>query len=247
MDRDRLTITLRKDILKKVDQLIDGTSIRNRSHAIETLISRSMMPKIDTALILAGGKDIWLKPLESTVNLLKNNGITNIIFTIGPKGNKIRSFFGDGSKFGVRIRYSEERNRLGTAGSLRNASHLISGSFVTIHGDILTKINLLDLLNFHSQQNLTATMALTTAKDIETHGNVSLQGTKIRQFHEKPKASESLSLLINAGVYVFEPSIFSYIPKTGPSFLEEEIFPKLAQEGQLSGFSFSEQWVEKIV
>ncbi|TAL63567.1 MAG: hypothetical protein EPN88_12000, partial [Bacteroidetes bacterium] len=137
MDRDRLTITLRKDILKKVDQLIDGSTIRNRSHAIETLISRSMAPKIDTALILAGGDEVLLKPLESTINLLKNNGITDVILTIGPSGNKIRSFFGDGSKFGVRIRYSEERKRLGTAGSLRNASHLINGSFVAIHGDIL--------------------------------------------------------------------------------------------------------------
>ncbi len=261
MDRDRLTITLRKDILNKVDRLIDGTSIRNRSHAIETLITRAIAPKIDTAIILAGGEGIKLRPLtyeipkplipvsgrplvEYTIDLLKKAEIRNIIFAIGHLGDKIKQHFGDGSKFGVRISYSEERKSLGTAGALRVASSLIHGTFLAIHGDILTKINLLDLLHFHSQQDITATMALITAPDTETHGNVSLQGAKILEFHEKPKKEESLSLLINSGIYVFEPSIFSYIPKKGVSFLEEDIFPLLAQKEQLAGFSFSEEWFD---
>src|SRR3989344_5584060 len=166
MDRDRLTITLLKDILKKVDSFIDGTTIRNRSHAIETLISRSIAPKIDTAVILAGGEGIKLRPLtyeipkslipiggrplvEYTVEMLKKADIRNIVFAIGHLGDKIRDYFGDGSKFGVRITYKEESKRLGTAGALRSAASDINGTFITLHGDVLSHINLFDLLQFH--------------------------------------------------------------------------------------------------
>lgn len=260
MDRDRLTITLRKDILRRVDQLIDKTTIRNRSHAIETLISRAIAPKIDTAVILAGGEGIKLRPLtyelpkslipvqgkplvEYTIELLRKAEIRNIIFAIGHLGDKIIKYFGNGEKFGIRITYRQEKKGLGTAGALKNVSSSISGTFLAIHGDILAQINLFDLLQFHSQQNVTATMALTTTSDIQTHGNVRLRGTKILEFLEKPK-KRSLSLLINCGIYVFEPSIFSYIPKTGISFLEEEIFPKLALDQQLSGFPFDGSWFD---
>ncbi len=262
MDRDRLTITLRKDILKKVDSIIDKTTIRNRSHAIETLLTRAIAPKIESAVILAGGEGIKLRPVtyeipksllpihgkplvEYTIEVLKKADIRNIIFAIGHLGNKIRAHFGDGSKFGVRISYSEERKGLGTGGALRNATQFIKGtSFLTIHGDILAQINLLDLLQFHSQQNVTATMALTTTSDIETHGNVSLRGSRIVDFLEKPKKAQELSLLINAGIYVFEPSIISYLPKIGPCSLERDVFPKLASDQQLAGFPFDGKWFD---
>lgn len=261
MDRDRLTITLRKDILKKVDNIIDRTSIRNRSHAIETLLGKALAPSVDTAVILAGGEGIKLRPLtyelpkslipvsgrpllEYTIELLKNSNIRNIVLCIGHLGEKIVKHFGDGEKFGVKIRYSEEGKRSGTAGALQKASSLINGTFLTLHGDILTKINIFDLLHFHVRENSIATMVLTTATDTQTFGNVRLRGTKILEFLEKPKKGHALSLLINSGIYVFEPAIFSYIPKKGVSFLEEDIFPKLAADGQLSGFTFDGDWFD---
>lgn len=261
MDRDRLTITMRKDILKKVDALIDGTSIRNRSHAIETLISRSITPRVDTAIILAGGEGIKLRPLtyeipkslipisgkplvEYTVEMLKKAEVRNIIFAIGHLGDKIRQHFGDGSKFGVRIKYSEEAKRLGTAGALRNAASGINGTFIAIHGDVLANINLFDLLQFHKDQETMVTMALTTTDDTQSHGNVRLQGTKILEFQEKPDKGKAFSYLVNAGIYVFEPSIFTYIPKSGRSSLEEDIFPKLTEKQELSGFTFDGAWFD---
>ncbi|MBI2028907.1 NTP transferase domain-containing protein [Candidatus Gottesmanbacteria bacterium] len=261
MDRDRLTITLRKDILRKVDSFIDGTTIRNRSHAIETLISRSIAPKIDTAVILAGGEGIKLRPVtyeipkslipisgkplvEYTVEMLKRADIRNIIFAIGHLGDKIRDHFGDGSKFGVRITYKEESKRLGTAGALKSSASDINGTFLTIHGDVLSHINLFDLLQFHKDQATVATMALTTTDDIQSHGNVRLQGTKILEFQEKPNKGKAFSYLVNAGIYVFEPSIFTYIPKSGESYLEEDIFPKLTQKQELSGFTFDGAWFD---
>lgn len=261
MDRDRLTITLRKDILKKVDQLIDKTTIRNRSHAIETLLNRAIAPKVDTGVILAGGEGIKLRPLtyelpkalipihgkplvEYTVEMLKKADIHNIIFTIGHLGEKIVKHFGDGEKYGIRIRYINEKKRLGTAGALKNAIPYLNGTFIAVHGDILAQINLFDLLRFHQQQNVIATMALKTEFDTESHGNVKLRGTHILDYQEKPKKGKSFSLLINAGIYVFEPAIFSYIPKTSISFLEEDIFPKLSKDQQLSGFTFDGDWFD---
>src|SRR3990167_5784671 len=103
MDRTRLTITLKKSILNKVDELIDGTNIRNRSHSIETLISQSLSPQINTCLILAGGRGVNMRPftfempkglfpvagkpiLEHLVNLLSKFNIRNLIFSIGILG-----------------------------------------------------------------------------------------------------------------------------------------------------------------
>lgn len=261
MDRDRLTITMRKDILKKVDSLVDGSTIRNRSHAIETLITRAITPKVDTCIILAGGEGIKLRPLtyelpkslipiggkplvEYTVEMLKKAEIRNIVFAIGHLGEKIREYFGDGSKFGVKISYSEESKKLGTAGSLRNAAMGINGTFLAVHGDVLTEINISDLLQFHKEQETTATMALTTTDERESHGNVRVRGTKILEFIEKPTKGKEFSYHVNAGIYVFEPSILSYIPASGKSYLEENIFPKLAERQELSGFAFDAPWYD---
>lgn len=261
MDRDRLTITLRKDILKKVDQIIDGTTIRNRSHAIETLLNKVITPKLDTAVILAGGEGIKLRPLtyelpkalipihgkplvEYTIELLKKSDIRNIIFCTGHLGNKIKDYFGNGKKWGVRITYSHEKNRVGTAGALKLASSYIDNRFLAVHGDILAQINLLDLQQFHTQQNVIATMVLITTTNTQTHGNVRLQGSRILEYQEKPAKSKTFSYLINCGIYVFEPSIFSYIPKNGVHFLEKDIFPKLAKDKELAGFAFAGVWFD---
>ena len=125
MDRSRLTITLKKSILSKVDELIDGTNIRNRSHAIETLISQSLSPKISTCLILAGGRGVNMQPftfempkglfpvggkpiLLHLLELLKKYNIRNIIFSIGHLGEKIEEYFGNGRKWDLNISYIRE-------------------------------------------------------------------------------------------------------------------------------------------
>lgn len=261
MDKARLTITLQKEILDKVDALIDKTSIRNRSHAIESLITKSLFPRLETAVILAGGEGIKLRPLtlelpkplipiqskpiaEYTIELLKKHNIKNIIFLTGHLGEKIKKYFGNGQKYGIKIKYSQEKKPLGTAGALRSIAKQINSPFLCLHGDILTKINLIDLFHFHQQQKTIATMALITNKETERHGNVRLRGTKILEFQEKPKRGKSLSLLINSGIYLFQPAIFNNIPKKQVSYLEKDVFPHLAQKGQLTGFTFDSPWFD---
>lgn len=261
MDRQRLTITLSEDTLSKIDGFIDGTKIRNRSHAIEYLINQTLTPKVSQAVILAGGRGLHMRPftfempkgllpvgghpiLEHVVELLSKYEIRDILFSIGHLGDKIKDHFGDGKKFGVKISYLQEEMPLGTGGALALSQKKITGdTFLVLHGDILIDINLSDLISFHKEQGTVGTIALTSVADPSAFGEVALNGSKITKFVEKPKKGDEVSQLINCGVYVFEKDIFDYIPRMGSSLLED-IFPKLAGEKQLSGFIFSGKWVD---
>lgn len=261
MDRDRLTITLSKAILAKVDALIDGTKIRNRSHAIEYLITQTLSPKVRQAVVLAGGAGLNMRPytfempkglfpvggkpiLEHIVELLASADIRDIIFSIGHLGEKIRDHFGDGKKFGVHITYVSEDSQMGTGGALVLAKrHITSDTFLVVHGDVLIDMNLSDFIGFHKEHDMVATIALTSVVDPSSYGGVTLHGTKITQFTEKPQKGKQTSQLINCGLYLFNNTIFEYIPDTGSSRLED-IFPRLAAEKQLAGFLFAGHWID---
>ncbi len=261
MDRERLTITLKKTVLSQVDKFIDGTRIRNRSHAIEYLITQSLTPKINQAVILAGGNGLNMRPftfempkglfpvggkpiLEYVVELLRQYEIRNLIFSIGHLGGKVKEHFGDGKKYGVSIRYVEEEKEAGTGGALNLAKKYITGdTFLVVHGDILIDIQLSDFILFHKEQNTIATIALTSVADPSRFGEVVMQGTKITKFVEKPQKGMHTSQLISCGVYLFDKDIFKYIPQKEFSLLEN-IFPELATKEQLSGFLFGGKWVD---
>lgn len=256
MDRTRLTITLKKSILKSVDEIIDGTNIRNRSHAIETLISQSLSPNLKTCLILAGGKGVKMQPftfempkglfpvggkpiLLHLLELLKKNNIRNLIFSIGHLGEKIEEYFGDGQKFGINITYVRENKSMGTGGALLLAKKLlIDESFLVIHGDILIEINLNDLVSFHKESDAVITIAVTSVVDPSKYGEIILNGSRITRFTEKPLKGMQKSQLISSGLYVVNREIFSYLPKEGTVQLED-IFPRLADLNLLSGFPFA--------
>lgn len=263
MDRERLTITIKKDLLKKIDKKIDKKIIRNRSHAIEFFLTQAMGPKINKAVILAGGECIKIKPftykipksmipvkgkplLEYTIELLKNNDIKNVLIITGHLGDKIKDYFKDGSRFGVKITYIEERERKGTAGSLRLAKKFVGNeNFLVIYGDILIEIDLKDLIEFHkSQEDTMATLALTSVENPTAYGVVKLKGNKIVEFLEKPVESKDLSRLINAGVYVSSPEIFKFIPSKNISMIEDNILPKLAEKRKIAGYIFEGQWFD---
>lgn len=261
MDRERITITCKKTLLAKIDNIIDGVNIRNRSHAIEHLITECFSPHITQAVILAGGRGLNMRPftfempkglfpvggkpiLEHIVDLLRYYGVRDVIFSIGHLGEKIREYFGDGKKFGVKISYVSEEKEMGTGGALLLCRKYIkSETFLAIHGDILIDINLSDLIAFHKEQDCVATLALTSVVDTSNFGEVVLHGTKITQFREKPQKAKQTSQLVNCGLYVLNSGIFEHIPQKDISHLEE-IFPNLAHTGKLSGFLFEGKWVD---
>jgi NDP-sugar pyrophosphorylase family protein len=261
--KERITITLDKDIIKQIDSRIDGIKIKNRSHAVEFLTSKALGNSgIKKAFILAGGKGTRLRPitheipkpmipvherpiLEHVIELLKKYEIRDIIIAIGYKGGKIKEYFGNGSKFGVKITYVEEKEKLGTAGPLRLAKNLLTETFVMTNADELKDIDLDDMYQFHKKNNSMATIALTTVKDPSAYGVAKMQGSKIIEFVEKPKKEKAPSKLINAGLYILEPEIIKHIPsKRGEIKIETEVYPKIAKMGRLFGYPFSGQWFD---
>lgn len=248
----RITITIKQDMLKRIDNMVDGSQIRNRSHAIENLIEQSLSrTDIGMALILAGGSGAKLRPiayelpksmipvhgkpvLEHQISMYKKYGIKNIIVSLGNMDEKVRAYFGDGSRFSVEITYLNEKKSLGTAGALYAAKDLIKDTFVVGNVDTLLDPNIPEIIEFHKKEGKVATMVLTTSGNTSNVGVANMRGNSIVEFVEKPPQAESK--LVNAGLYIFEPGIKRFLKKKGP--LEKVVFPLLAQRGQLAGYVY---------
>ncbi len=257
--KERVTLTIETNIIEQIDKTVDGYQIKNRSHAVELLLLRSLgNSKIKKAVILAGGKGTRFKPItdeipkpmiplqgkpiiQHTIDLLKKYGVNEIFLSIGYKADKFREYFGDGSKFGVKIHYLEEKEPLGTAGPLRLAKPYLNETFIVCNADELKDIDLIDMYLFHKDNNAKVTIALTTVADPTAYGVAKMQGTKIMEFIEKPK--DPPSNLINAGLYIMEPDIIDMIPE-GFCMMEKEIFPKIATSQKLFGYHFTGQWFD---
>ncbi len=212
------------------------------------------------AFILAGGLGTRLRPLtyeiaklmipihgkpilEHWIELFRKHNVQEIILSIGYKASQFMRYFGDGSKFGVRLRYIIEEKPLGTAGSLRLAKNLLRERFYMCNGDnLFSDMDLATLYNFHTSKGMLATIALKEVEDITGYGVVNLEEYKIKRFVEKPLAHEAPSKLINSGLYVLEPSVIDLIPEGRAVSIEREIWPVLASREQLAGFLFQGQW-----
>ncbi len=262
MERLPFTITMRKDLVKKVDSLVDGTKIRNRSHALEFVVNTYFSPKISKALILAGGKGIKMRPLtyempkamlpvkgkpilEYTIEQLKKNEIREIIIACGPLSEKIKDYFGDGSRFSVKISYIDEKADLGTGGALKKALPIMgSEPFVMVWGDVLAELDLADMVDFHMDENPVMTVALTSVSDPREYGSVRMHRNIMVDFHEKPKKGADVSHLVTAGIHIVDPKISKYLSKKSSFMLEEEVLPMLTKDREVRGYIFDGQWFD---
>jgi len=261
MAKTRLTITLDEDLIKRIDSAVDGSKIRNRSHAIEYLLSTCLIPKSTKVLILAGGEGVNFRPLtyelpksllpikgkpllSYTLEALRDQGLTDIYISVGHLGEKIKEHFKDGSSIGVKLKYiQQEKKSQGTAIPVLEAKKYFQNEpFLVLYGDVLAKIDYLDLVDFHSSQRGVATVALASVEKTAMWGVASVQGNRIFDFVEKPK-TKTKSHLINAGIYVLSPEIFKYIPKDARR-LEKDVFPRLASEGKLYAYPFESDWYD---
>ncbi len=262
MNRERLTITLRNDLLKNLDAEIDGERLRNRSHAIEYFLSRSLGLKAVKVLILAGGKPVFFesenkslpkamvkiagKPLlEQILQRLKTAKLTDIYISIGEGGGIIEEYFGDGSKMGLHIKYIHQpKGTKGNAQPLLAAKQYFRDTFLLLYGDVLSDIDYSDFVEFHrAQKTSICTMALSSVEAVSMWGVAKLQGNRIISFEEKPQSPKTFSKLINAGIYMVEPEIFNTIGNKADK-LESDVFPRLAEEGKLFGYPYEGLWLD---
>lgn len=249
----RITITLRQDLLPRLDHFVDGENIRNRSHAIEFILNQQLGVGIEHAVILAGADRNNVvhaltrirkrAAIEYTFELLKNFGIRDVIIVVDRYGDELRNFVGDGAQWGVRTVFVQDAESIGTAHALLQAKSYVKQSFLVVYSDTLANINLSDVVEHHHAAGLPGTVALTYARSPEDHYGVArMEGNKVLEYSEKP-GKEGKHGLVNAGIYVFEPEIFNYITKETRS-IEKEILPLLAGKKQLSGYPFQGKWFD---
>jgi D-glycero-alpha-D-manno-heptose 1-phosphate guanylyltransferase len=198
------------------------------------------------AVILAGGKGTRLrdvikdipKPmspvngrpfLEYLVMQLVKWDIRELIFSIGYKGEIIRSYFDNGSKWGVRIEYSEETEPLGTGGAIRKAAGLIDGEhFAAMNGDSFLDIDFKALAAFHRETSASVTIGLAEVDDSGRYGSVEVnEKGEVERFAEKGREGKGL---INGGVYIFKSNVVNAIPP-GLVSLETDFLPAVIKNG----------------
>ena len=152
-------------------------------------------------------------------------------------------------KYGLKIKYSIDppKKPLGTGGPIKNAEKLIGYTepFLVLNGDIFVEVDYKEILETHSKNKALATIALCEVEDPTRYGVAELtEKNRITQFIEKPAKGRAPTNLINAGIYVLNPEIFSYIPKGKHVSMEREIFPKLVKEGKLYGHQINGLWMD---
>lgn len=181
--------------------------------------------------------------MQYSIELLKEHGITDIIINTHYLPEAISNYFGDGSKFGVNLKYSHEEELLGTAGGVKNNRWFLDQSFIIISGDALTNIDLSQMINFHKEKEALVSIALKSMEDVSNFGVVVTDKEgKVKAFQEKPQAHEALSNLVNTGIYIFEPQIFDYIPDGFYDF-GQDLFPKLVEmKERIFGFKTDDYW-----
>lgn len=259
--KSRITLTIDENILQKIDETIDGSIIKNRSHAFELMVRNKLQKNVPSkAILLAGGPGRFVKVngkktiqhllrinnktiIEQNLLLLKKYGIKEIIISLGEDQQEIEKELGSGSKLGLNIQYYKEKENLGTSGVIRELRNNFKTSFIVCNGDELKEINLKKLYTFHKNNKGMATISLTTTNNPSNYGVALLNGNNIIAFIEKPVKGSEPSKLINAGLYILDPSVIDLIPE-GFSRFEYDVFPKLASQEKLNGFVFSGQWFD---
>jgi mannose-1-phosphate guanylyltransferase len=217
------------------------------------------------ALILAGGEGTRLRPLtantpkpliplvnrpflDHVLYLLRTHGINDVVIAMAYLSANFEQAYGDGSHLGMRLTYVHEAAPMGTGGAIKNAQAALNAdeTFLVFNGDILTDLDLSDMLRLHRDSGSVCTISLTRVDDPSAYGVVDMDDTgRIQRFTEKPKREEATSNWINAGTYILEPSTLAYIPEGQHYMVERGLFPTMLAEGKpLYGYRTGAYWID---
>ena len=213
--------------------LVGGLGTRLRP--LTTDLPKQMLPILDRPMI------------EHVVGHLATHGIDEVVLSLGFLPGAFLDAYPDGRCAGVPLTYAVEPEPLDTAGAIRFAAEDagIEETFLVLNGDVLTDLAVDELILFHRASGAEATVSLTPVDDPSRYGVVPTDADgRVTGFVEKPPADEAPCNWINAGTYVFEPSVLQRIPPGRRVSVEREVFPAMADAGTLFGFRSECYWVD---
>lgn len=214
-------------------------------------------------ILLVGGQGTRLRPLtngspkpmlpiaglpvtEHQILAAKAAGIDTIVLATSYLAEVFTPYFGDGSKWGLKILYAVEKEPLGTGGAIRNAAQFLEGDepIVIFNGDVLSKHSISKQLTFHEEKGAAVTLHLINVDDARAFGCVPIDSEgRVSAFLEKME--NPVTNLINAGCYIFAPSVIAQIPPDQVVSIEREIFPQLvAQSESIYGYHEQAYWLD---
>jgi len=192
-----------------------GTRIQEINHEI---------PKV---LIPVANKPMLLWNIE----LLKKHGITDIAINTHYMASQIKEYLDNGEKYGVNIIYSYEEELLGTAGALKNFKDFFDDTFIVLYGDIISKVDLKKLIEFHKQNNAAGTLVVHKTDHPEDSDIVHIdENNQIVNTIHKP-GNNDFGTLGNAAMYILEPEVLHYI-NSEPCDFFKDVFPKMLKDGK---------------
>lgn len=209
------------------------------------------------AIILAGGLGSRLKPfteaipkpllpigekavLEIQIENLKKHGFDEIILATNYKSDYISNFFGDGSKYGVKLTISKEEIPLGTAGPLTLLKQDLTEPFLVMNGDVLCTVDFSKLYQFALSNNSHLTISIKKLITPFEFGNILFNGDYVTSIQEKP----DLVNFILAGIYVMKPGIFNFIPDNTYFGMDKLISALLTTNNQVAKYEITEYWLD---
>jgi mannose-1-phosphate guanylyltransferase len=217
------------------------------------------------AIVLAGGEGTRLRPLtfstpkqmlpvagrpviERVVEGLSLHGVDEVVISLGYRPDASIGAYPDGLCAGVRLRYVVEDSPLDTAGAIAYAAReagVDNETFIAMNADVLSEIDVSALVDFHRERGGEACIALTPVEDPSQFGVVPTDTTgRVKAFIEKPPASLSPTNMVNAGIYVLEPSFLARVPVGRRTSVEREVFPAIVGAGSLYALGSSALWTD---
>jgi dTDP-glucose pyrophosphorylase len=208
-------------------------------------------------VIMAGGRGARLAPLtqhcpkpmlkvagrpllETIIERLRAQGFSRFRLAVNYLAEVIEDHFGDGSAFDVDIRYLRETEARGTAGALALLDEPVAAPLLVMNGDVMTRLNFSELLDFHAEHAALATLCVREQRFQAPHGVVEADGARLVSLREKP----TFQWLANAGIYCLDPSVLARVPPAG-AFDMPELLAQLAGEGKMVGaYPIHEYWLD---
>jgi dTDP-glucose pyrophosphorylase len=256
------TVDTKKDELLRLMQehqirqvpLVDEDGLVVELSLLNELIEKK--PIQLSAVVMAGGFGKRLHPLtdtipkpmlplngrplmERTIEQLQKAGIEQVFITTHYKPEAITEHFQDGRKFGIQIQYINEVKPMGTAGALGLMKRRDYTSLI-INGDILTRLDFQAMLNFHHDHEAVMTVGMRNYGFQIPYGVAEMDGVNVHSLKEKPE----YSFFVNAGIYLLEPEVYDYIPKSTSFDMTDLIDILLGEKKKVIGFPIQEYWLD---